>query len=527
MLNNSGSIAGAVNKCRYGGSKRTIILEIIICAILLTIGIFLIVQWNKIQDNEINVEVSYLGPDGRQYAGMKVVRDHHNSSSTINRSEPNYVPGIYFAIATQLQTSNSTPLFSDGLIPTTTSTKSDSMYESYRLLAQWRLGDDLKTDGTDIGFITDVNINATNVKELFLKKVTCYDSISKKTIKTRNWTSSISPQGLSFDLEWSKQTKELCYFQDGGYMRPKEVLFPAPSFRLNNNSDSWISLFVRNTGVIGEYDIDEYMFSKIVIPEEKEAKIQESFNRVTRNIQRFAVKRFFDSIMNNRTTTDETPAIFIKKQIESLKHLIYDTLGISQHSGLNSTLSITTHDNDLIANQGEQSRMIQFSPIGTANDVAGYYYYHQSFDKPLFVWTMCDLSRVHDKIRFASSGTDSLTIMKFEYEYHTPIENVTCYPTPDIITATGFVFTEPSKLRYIKDKGMDVYVHFPDWDNAQTQRFFIVTLILTIIVSYLLRRLYTDGIIAKLGVASKRTLITVNVVVTVLLLCCILICFII
>lgn len=528
MLNNSGSIAGAINKCRYGGSRRTLIFELIICVVLISIGVFFIVHWNKTQDNEINVDVSYLGPKAKQYAGMKVVRDHHNSSATKDYSKTNFRPGIYFGIATQLETNNDVPLFSDdGKTGAGTQGGTDSIYDNMRTIAKEFLGESLKVQGKDVGFVTDVRITATNAKEIFVKKsLSISDTIPGKIIKTRSFTSHFYPSRIGLSMDWNAKRQELCYAQKNGLLHPVMVSVPTPMFYVDNSKDSeWWNLFLSMDKIKGYIDVDNYMAAKVIIPAEKESQLQNAFNRTQESLERIAVRRIVDSMTNNNGGRIDPVDAIVSRGVQSLRRYVEDTLllnsfGMSCHSVL--PLSSANHIKD--NKKGEQSRIIQYSPVNNSNAAGGLYYSHQSFMRPLFFNTLNDLSRVHDKIRFHSTGADSLVLMKFEYEFHTPIDNVVCFPEPDKLTGTGFVFTEPSKLRYLADNGLDVYVHFPEWDNAQTKRFFLVTLILTMIASYLLRRTYTDLLIVHLGQVPRKTLVIVNIVAAVFMVACILIC---
>lgn len=511
MLPNSGSIAGSVsrrrngkNNCRYGGSKRTLLFEIIICLFLFGIGIFLLVNWNRTSNNEINVDVNYLGPQARQYVGMKVVRNHSKKQASRNMTDPNSNPGVYFGIATQLGASNTTPLFSESGMTRCVLAPNDSIIKKERAIAKVILGDDFKVDGKELGFVTDVDIKATNVKELFLKKKKIVDSTGH-IHKTNNLVFSVVPKSNDIFMDWTYLEDKLCYKQESGYIKPVVEQYWHPRFRLNQDSlaetsSMWWSLFMRKTGIYGKKDIDEYMATKVIMPWEKEYRLQNAFNRIVKEeIHCDVTKALFSHWASNPINVplpENSKKNLIEKYMKSLKCLVEDTLSIQSYQ-LHDKQYITCGGDDLELDnsrfeKGEESRMLTYSPIEQTNSMSGYYYYHQSFGRPMAFGTLCDLSHVHDKILFNVSGADSVRIMKFEYEFHTPIDNITCYPDPDDITVTGFVYTDTSKLSYIAKKGLDVYVHFPEYDNTQTVRFFVVTLILTMVVTYLIRRLYTE-----------------------------------
>lgn len=57
------------------------------------------------------------------------------------------------------------------------------------------------------------------------------------------------------------------------------------------------------------------------------------------------------------------------------------------------------------------------------------------------------------------------------------------YPEPDVMTVSGFMFTDSLKLQQIMSDGIEFHAKFPQTEGLQNARMFVVTTLISILIS--------------------------------------------
>lgn len=108
---------------------------------------------------------------------------------------------------------------------------------------------------------------------------------------------------------------------------------------------------------------------------------------------------------------------------------------------------------------------------------------------PNYFWTAEDISRAVEIISFRGLK-DNLCLKSLSFDYVGPTEFSKMYPEPDIITVSKIKFTDLNKLKIIRTNGLRFHVKFPDLENVQQIRMFLVTIILSGLLAKLVLMLY-------------------------------------
>ena len=98
----------------------------------------------------------------------------------------------------------------------------------------------------------------------------------------------------------------------------------------------------------------------------------------------------------------------------------------------------------------------------------------------LSFFTLGDLSQITERFHFEG---DKLNRLLFYYGSVLKIDHATI--EPDTIIEGGFCYNNAAKLRLIRDRGLTVHVSFPQMENAQNARQFLLTTLLTALLTYL------------------------------------------
>ena len=116
----------------------------------------------------------------------------------------------------------------------------------------------------------------------------------------------------------------------------------------------------------------------------------------------------------------------------------------------------------------------------------------QGYDKPNPFTTAEDISRAIEVFWFEGDkdSTIELEMASLSVDYIAPTEFSKMVPSPDTIDVSRIVFTDSAKISYIKNNGLRFHVYFPDYENLQEIRIFIVTLLLGGLLGLLMKVIY-------------------------------------
>ncbi len=64
-----------------------------------------------------------------------------------------------------------------------------------------------------------------------------------------------------------------------------------------------------------------------------------------------------------------------------------------------------------------------------------------------------------------------------------PTDFFAMHPQPDVMTVSGFKFTDSLKLRQIMFDGIEFHAKFPQTEGLQSARIFVVTTLISILIS--------------------------------------------
>ena len=115
------------------------------------------------------------------------------------------------------------------------------------------------------------------------------------------------------------------------------------------------------------------------------------------------------------------------------------------------------------------------------------------YRRPNPLFTAEDISRAVEVLWIDGLRRGSeINISTLTYDYIGPAEFSDMYPEPDRREVSKIIFTDSTKLSHIAQNGLRFHVKFPDMENIQQMRMFVITLILGGVIGLLL------GIIHKI-----------------------------
>lgn len=125
-----------------------------------------------------------------------------------------------------------------------------------------------------------------------------------------------------------------------------------------------------------------------------------------------------------------------------------------------------------------------------ADSLNNTYEYIHSMNVPQTLYTprfysAYDISTFNLRI---NCNIDSLSILKLEFTNIVDFSEI--YPSPDIKTATGIVFSEKSKLKYINENGLNLITKFPKLESIQESRNYILSAFITLFFTLLVTNLF-------------------------------------
>lgn len=120
------------------------------------------------------------------------------------------------------------------------------------------------------------------------------------------------------------------------------------------------------------------------------------------------------------------------------------------------------------------------------------------FDQPKILQTMEDVSKIVEKLRFNTyfdkdsipAPVDSII---FEYNGYMEISEA-IYPKPDSISLSSLIYWDKNKIDYILNNDLVFHVHFPDMENIQEAKIFILSMLVTMFFGMLGNITYRIGI---------------------------------
>ncbi len=133
-----------------------------------------------------------------------------------------------------------------------------------------------------------------------------------------------------------------------------------------------------------------------------------------------------------------------------------------------------------------------------------------------------DISQRTYRIQYKSSGVKVINnaigytsndiwnpatpLTEFKIDFLGPVELLPMNPEPDIISMTGFEFTDSLKLRQIQRDGLEFHARFPQTESLQSARVFFLTVIISALFTWLCTLIYR--IIRKRYLTAKKGKVT-------------------
>lgn len=126
------------------------------------------------------------------------------------------------------------------------------------------------------------------------------------------------------------------------------------------------------------------------------------------------------------------------------------------------------------------SRSTSYSYIPNTDSIIYQYLpmYRTDYFSPSYIWTAEDISRAVEILSFRGLMDNNINLKLLSFDYIGPADFSEMDPEPDQKDISKITFTNKEKLDKIKRKGIRFHVKFPDMENIQQIRMFIVTLIL-------------------------------------------------
>lgn len=112
------------------------------------------------------------------------------------------------------------------------------------------------------------------------------------------------------------------------------------------------------------------------------------------------------------------------------------------------------------------------------------------FDTPDYLFTAEDISRAVEILWIEGLNESNIKLKSLTFDYIGPTEYSDMYPEPDIKDISKITFVDEHKISAILKDGLRFHVKFPDMENVQQIRIFIITLILGGLFGLLIRVLY-------------------------------------
>ena len=115
-----------------------------------------------------------------------------------------------------------------------------------------------------------------------------------------------------------------------------------------------------------------------------------------------------------------------------------------------------------------------------------------NFRKPDLFTTAEDVSQAVEVLWVDNSrnGNFNNNIKKITYDYNGPVEFSDMNPVPDYIDISSLYYTDSLKIQAIEKNGLKFHVKFPDMENLQIIRMWVVTLLLSGFLGLLLKIVY-------------------------------------
>jgi len=146
-----------------------------------------------------------------------------------------------------------------------------------------------------------------------------------------------------------------------------------------------------------------------------------------------------------------------------------------------------------------------------------------NFRKPDLLTTAEDVSQAVEVLWIDNNkhGFNN-NIKKIKYDYNGPVEFSDIYPEPDCKDISSLYYTDSLKIKTIEEKGLKFHVKFPDMENLQIIRMWIVTLLLGGFLGLLIKLVYNvfkGRIFDKLKssiIKHKKAVVIITIVITVI-----------
>jgi len=93
------------------------------------------------------------------------------------------------------------------------------------------------------------------------------------------------------------------------------------------------------------------------------------------------------------------------------------------------------------------------------------------------IWTMWDISQKTYRLRL---DTDAKSVSRISFDFFGPAEFLPMDPEPDVVTMSGFLFTDSLKVAQIRREGLTFHAKFAQTENLQNLRGFALTTFITL-----------------------------------------------
>lgn len=121
---------------------------------------------------------------------------------------------------------------------------------------------------------------------------------------------------------------------------------------------------------------------------------------------------------------------------------------------------------------------------------------HGALATPTWI-NLSDISQGYYIIKLKSYTFDDFT---FTLDFKSATNFSVLDPLPDKHTLSAITYTNPEKIRQIKEKGLSFHASFPEMQNKQAVRTFALTTFMTLIISMLLK----DLLFVVLGLLKRK-----------------------
>ena len=126
------------------------------------------------------------------------------------------------------------------------------------------------------------------------------------------------------------------------------------------------------------------------------------------------------------------------------------------------------------------------------------------------VWAkLYDVSRM----QYRFSPPQNVHLNSLAVNFGGPTEFLSIYPVPDMEGSHFIVYTDEDKLCYIRDNGLDVAAKFPNAENLQNMKIFVLTSILTVLITWLLTQVYELNKLRLKKLRPKTIIIALTILI--------------